>query len=73
MRRSGPVKVIVYSPKNEEERRELALRAARVHAESVLRRIEELGCPNEQKARLLDAIIDSAKKRNIEREVEKDG
>ena len=73
MRRPGTVKVIVYFPENEKEQRELAARAARVHAESVLRRIEELGCPNEQKARLLDAIIDSAKKRNIEREVEKDG
>ena len=73
MRRSGPVKVIVYFPKNEEERRELETRAAQVHAESVLRRIEELGCPATQKARLLDAIVDSARKRNIEKEVEKDG
>lgn len=73
MRRSGPVKVIVYFPKNAEERRELETRAAQVHAESVLRRIEELGCPATQKAQLLDAIIDSARKRNIEKEVEKDG
>lgn len=73
MRRSGPVKVIVYFPKNAEERRELETRAAQIHAESVLRRIEELGCPATQKARLLDAIIDSAKRRNIEKEVDKDG
>ena len=67
MRRPGPVKVIVYCPKNEKEQRELATRAAQVHAESVLRRIEELGCPNEQKVQLLDAIIDSAKKKQRDR------
>ena len=73
MRRPGTVKVIVYFPKNEKEQRELAARAAQVHAQSVLRRIEELGCPATQKVQLIDAIIDSARKRNIEKEVEKDG
>lgn len=62
IRRPGPVKVIVHFPKNEKTKQELAARAAQVHAESVIRRIGELGCPNEQKSQLIAAIINTAEK-----------
>ena len=60
-RRSVPVKVIVCRPETEEGRRELAVRAAGVHADAVVQIIQGLDCPADQKRRLLEAVIDTAK------------
>ena len=60
-RKSAPINVIVHYPKTEKGKRELAERAAGVHADMVNRYIQKLNCPSEQKAALLDAVIASSK------------
>ncbi len=63
-RKSTPINVIVYYPKTEEGKRELANRVANAHASMVTQYLKKLKCPTEQKVQLLDAVIDSvAKKR----------
>ncbi len=63
-RKSNPINVIVYYPKTEEGKRELANRVADAHASMVTQYLKKLKCPTEQKVQLLDAVIDSvAKKR----------
>jgi len=63
-RKSTPINVIVYYPKTEEGKRELANRVADAHASMVTQYLKKLKCPTEQKVQLLDAVIDSvAKKR----------
>ena len=54
--------VIVYYPKTEEGKRELARRVADVHADVVHQAIQKLNCPSAQKLELLDAVIATAKK-----------
>lgn len=61
MRRYGPVNVIVYYPKTEENKLELAMRVAEIHADAVNARIKGLNCPTAQKLQLLDAVIATAK------------
>ena len=68
MRSMAPVNVIMYYPKTEEGKAELANRVAEVHAESVIRRIKALNCPTSQKLELLDAVIETANKRSREQE-----
>ena len=63
MRRSGSVNVIVYVPKTEEGKQELASRVAEVHANGVHQRIKSLDCPDEQKLALLDAVIEDTRKK----------
>ena len=63
MRRYGPVNIIVYHPKTDEGKRDLAVRVAQVHADAVNAKIRMLGCPNEQKRQLLDEVIVSVKQR----------
>ena len=62
-RKSTPINVIVYYPKTEEGKRELAKRVADVHADMVLRYIQKLDCPSWQKEELLDAVIETVKQR----------
>ena len=64
----APVKVIVYYPKTETGKQELAKRVADVHAASVIQRLKALNCPTTQKQELLDSIITTVKKRSRERE-----
>jgi hypothetical protein len=59
-RRSAPIHVIVYYPKTEEGKRELAERVAGVHADTVEQYIKNLNCPSEQKSALLNAVIETA-------------
>lgn len=59
-RKSVPINVIVHYPKTEEGRRELAVRAAGVHADIVSQYISKLNCPSEQKMQLLGEIIRTA-------------
>jgi len=60
--------VIVHYPKTEEGKDELARRVATVHAESVIAKLNRLNCPTKQKLELVDAIIDTAKRRKREME-----
>lgn len=59
-----PIHIIFHYPKTEEGKRELAQRAASVHADMVSRHIQKLTCPSEQKIELLDAVIAAAGQRN---------
>lgn len=58
----APINLIVYHPRTEAGREDLARRVAEVHAMAVSQRIKALSCPQEQKLALLDAVIDAAKK-----------
>lgn len=62
IRKMAPVNVIVYYPKTEEGKEELARRVAEVHADAVVRRLKSLNCPNRQKLQLLDAVVDTVQK-----------
>ena len=59
-RTGAPIHVIVYDPKTETGRQELAERAAHVHADMIIESVKKLNCPSEQKKRLLDAAIKTA-------------
>ena len=61
MRKSAPIHVVVHSPSTEEDARELALKAAGIHADMVERYIQKLNCSAEQKTELLEAVITTAK------------
>ena len=63
----APVNVIVYYPKTEEGKEELARRVADVHAAAVNQRLKSLNCPTSQKLVLLDAVIETRKKESGER------
>ncbi len=62
MRTSAPIQLVVHWPETEEGKRELARRAADVHADFVLSAIQKLNCPAEQKRELLRAVMDVARK-----------
>ncbi len=61
------INIIVHYPKTEEGKRELAKRVSGVHADTVNQYIKNLTCPSEQKEKLLDAVIDTAKQKNIDK------
>ena len=61
MRQHAPVHVILYSPKDEDNKRALTRKIAQIHGDAVNRQINELNCPAEQKQQLLDAIIAASK------------
>jgi hypothetical protein len=63
----APINLIVYSPKTEEGKAELAKRVSDVHASAVTQRIKSLNCPTSQKLELLDAVIETAKERSREK------
>lgn len=67
IRKMAPVNVIVYYPKSEEGKEELARRVADVHAAAVNQRLKSLNCPTSQKLALLDAVIETRKKESGER------
>ena len=58
--------MIVHYPKTEAGKEELARRDATVHAESVIAKINRLNCPTKQKLELVDAVIDTVKRRQKE-------
>ena len=53
------IKLIVYYPKTEEGKRELAQRVADVHAETVKQTVSKLNCSSKQKEQLIDSVIGS--------------
>ena len=63
IRRMAPIQLIVYSPNTKEGAEILAKRAADVHAASVHQRLKALNCPADQKLELLNAVIETVRKR----------
>jgi hypothetical protein len=68
IRSTAPISLIVYYPKTPEGREELAGRVSDVHASAVIRQIKSLNCPTSQKQKLVDAVIDTVRKRSREQE-----
>ncbi len=68
IRKMAPINVIVYYPKTEEGKEELARRVSDVHAAAVNQRLKSLNCPTNQKLELLDAVIETVKKNSREQE-----
>ena len=62
MKKAAPINIIIHYPITEEGWRELRKRMAIVHADAVLNSIQKLNCPTWQKIKLIDAIIEDAKK-----------
>ena len=62
MKKAAPINIIVHYPTTEEGWRELRRRMAIVHADAVLNSVLKLNCPTWQKIKLIDAIIEDAKK-----------
>ena len=62
MKKAAPINIIVHYPTTEEGWRELRKRMAIVHADAVLNSVQILNCPTWQKIKLIDAIIEDAKK-----------
>ena len=59
MKKCVPINLIVYYPKTEEGKRELARRVADVHAETVKQTVSKLNCSSKQKEQLIDSVIRS--------------
>ena len=53
--------VIVHYPKTADKQAEIAKSVAKLHAESIIRYIEKLNCPADQKLALIDSIIATVK------------
>lgn len=70
MKKAAPINIIVHYPTTEEGWRELRKRMAIVHADAVLNSVQKLNCPTWQKIKLIDAIIEDAKK-EVKAKVEK--
>ena len=63
MKKCVPINLIVYYPKTEEGKRELARRVADVHAETVKQTVSKLKCSSRQKEQLIDSVIRSVSER----------
>ena len=68
IRKMVPINLIVYYPQTPEGQEELAKRADEVHANVVTQHIKQLNCPTDQKLKLLDAVIQTAKTNSREQE-----
>ena len=68
IRKMAPINLIVYYPKTEEGKEDLARRVSDVHAAAVNQRLKSLNCPTIQKLELLEAVIETAKKNSREQE-----
>lgn len=53
--------VIVHYPETADKQAEIAKSVAKLHAESIIRYIEKLNCPADQKLALIDSIIATVK------------
>ena len=54
----GNVNVIVHHPEKPENINALQKKVAVVHADAVLRYVQKLNCPKEQKLKLMNALKD---------------
>ncbi len=61
LRKAAPVTLSFHWPTTEDGKQELAMRAAELHANAVIRRIQALSCSRRQKLALLDAIMEARK------------
>lgn len=68
IRKMAPINVIVYYPKTEEGKEELARRVSDIHAAAVNQRLKSLNCSTQQKQELLDAVIETVKMNSREQE-----
>lgn len=59
--KSVHINMIIYYPKSEEGKKQLAQRVAQIHADSVIDRIKRLNCPSDQKTELLNAVLNTPK------------
>ena len=59
MKKCVPINLILYYPKTEEGKRELAQRVADAHAETVKQTVSKLNCSSKQKEQLIDSVIGS--------------
>ena len=66
IRKMAPINLIVYYPKTEEGKEELARRVSDVHVAAVNQRLKSLNCPTNQKLELLEAVIETAKQKSRE-------
>lgn len=55
------INIIVYYPKTEEGKKELADRVAEIHADTAFQILKKLNCPISQKLKLLNTTIASYK------------
>ena len=62
MRKAAPINIVVHYPTTAEGWRELRKRMAEVRANATLNSIQKLKCPTWQKIKLVEAIIEDAKK-----------
>ena len=62
MRKAAPINIIVHYPTTEDGWRELRKRMAEVRANATLNSIQKLKCPTWQKIKLVEAIIEDAKR-----------
>lgn len=60
MRKREPIEIVVHGPDTEVGRRELARRAAQVHAQGVERAVAKERCSVREKIALLRAVADTA-------------
>lgn len=63
----APVNLVMHFPKTEEGQAELARLVSEVHAAAVIRQVNTLNCPTNQKQVLLNEIIEIVKKNSRER------
>lgn len=68
IQKMAPINLIVYYPKTDEGKADLAARVAEVHAAAVNQRLKSLNCPTNQKQELLDAVIATVKEHSREQE-----
>ena len=53
--------MVVHYPKAADKRNELSKSVAILYAESIVRYIEKLNCPAEQRLAIMDAILETVK------------
>lgn len=58
------INVIMHDPKSAALQRELTKKVAVVHAEAVIEKLKSVSCPPEQKAEIIDKIIQIHKNQN---------
>ena len=57
------MKVIVHYPSTEEGKAELTRRVSKMHADAIGMYLAKLNCPLEQKDKIIDMLIESARER----------
>lgn len=65
------IPIIVHYPTTEAGWAELSGRVAKVHADYVTRKVSSLNCPQQQKAELIDAVINETKKKAKKKDYER--